>query len=306
MTVRLSVAVLGLDNSHPFVDAANLQALEASLDLLVVGGEQPERLARFSGEFPTAVFVPDVHAMLATAPDGILVTLRPSRLLEVLPALAASGLPVFINKQGIATRRQLELALPPLAQHPHRLMTSSVLRFAPDAQDTVIEVESLRSVHVTVAHGVGHWSQPGNGWQGEIAEGGAIVGSLGYHGFELLDQVVGPGFTVDEVVVQNRKSQLAGGDHAIISGRWSSGVTAVIELDAAVDGEHYELRWDADGQEGRVVLDSARDDAFGYRAAMAAFVRHIAGEAELSWARSLGVLEASTTAHQLAYGNRPT
>jgi len=94
------VAVLGLDNSHPFSDAANLMSLDPGLGLLVVGNEPPDRLERFAREFPDAVTVPDIGAMLEAAPAGVLVTLRPSRLLEALPGLLRAGCPSSSTSRG--------------------------------------------------------------------------------------------------------------------------------------------------------------------------------------------------------------
>lgn len=296
-----TIVVLGLDNSHPYVDVENLRALDPRLRFVLVSGEAGDREARFLRENPDASVTADLGTAVATSPAGILVTLRPSRLLAELPALVRARRPAFVNKPGLVTWRQLDAALPVLHEGEHRLMTASVLRYAPAVQNIVLDRNALRSARVFVGHGIDHWKQPGNEWQGDIGEGGGVVGALGYHALELLDELFGPGFTVNDVAVAGREpSELPGGDRAVIIGHWPDGVSGTIELDTRISGEQYEVRWTTIDGESAATIDASVGDGFGYRAAMAAFLRHMDGHAAPAWPRSEAILRTAASAHALS------
>jgi predicted dehydrogenase len=307
----MKIGFLGLDNSHPFVDAANLSLLQPGLEIVLVEDRQ-HLMSRFHQVRPDATVVKDVAALLAERVDGVIVTLRPSLLEGVLPRLVAAGIPVFINKQGIATQLQLDAAVRIIGERSDTVMTSSVLRYAPGVQRLArsIDRQSLLSVRVSIRHGIDHWLHEDNAWQADPDDGGGVVGSLGYHGLDIVHEVVGGDFEVVAVTTSSRATGVrtaAGSDSALLTLRWADGLLGVVELNTNVAGESYQVALLNPTGEDRLTLNggSQKDDGFGYRATMARFLSLVDGEAPLPWETTLVPLRASAAAHSLTYGIAP-
>lgn len=304
----MKIGFLGLDNSHPFVDVGNLSLLQPGLEIVLVEDRQ-HLMSRFHQVRPDATVVKDLAELLAERVDGVIVTLRPSRLVGILPRLVAAGIPVFINKQGIATQLQLDAAARIIGERSDTVMTSSVLRYAPGVQRLArsIDRRSLLSVRVSIRHGIDHWLHEDNAWQADPGDGGGVVGSLGYHGLDIVHEVVGGDFEVVSVTTGSRTAANAGSDSALLTLRWDDGLLGVIELNANVAGESYQVSLLYPTGEDRLTLSagSQKDDGFGYRATMARFLSLVAGEAPLPWETSLVPLRAAAAAHSLTYGIAP-
>lgn len=176
----------GLATSHPFTDARTL----AKHAELAVWEQDPERLARFTEEHPGARVCGDLAELLATGPDGVVLTVPNPRAPAALEAALGTGAPVFMNKPAAASRAQLD-ALDRL-EIGDRVLSSSVLRFAPAFAGQRVDPAEVLAVRATVRHDVGIWATGYNPWQDTPGEGGGTLVTMGVHGVELLVALLGP------------------------------------------------------------------------------------------------------------------
>ncbi len=121
------IALAGLATTHPYTDARSLQEHAK----LAVWEPDPQRLAWFRAEHPSATVAPDLAALLDMGPAGVVLTVPTPQVAAALEPVLARDLPCFINKPAAATAAQLAALEPVVARAPHRVLSSSVLRFAP-------------------------------------------------------------------------------------------------------------------------------------------------------------------------------
>ncbi|WP_406103868.1 Gfo/Idh/MocA family protein [Micromonospora globbae] len=292
----MRIALAGLATSHPYTDA---RALRDHAEL-VVWEPDPQRLARFRGEQPDAVVAPDLSALLATDPDGVVLTVPTPDVPEALARVLERGLPCFVNKPAAATLDQLDRLERVVARAPELVLTSSVLRFAPAFVGWDVRPEEVLSVRATVRHDVGLWATGYNPWQDDPAVGGGTLVMMGLHGMELLVALLGPAVSlVGAISTVRRHRGLRSEDTGLLAVRWDDGVPGVVEVLGVSQDEAYEVTVHTVSGERRVVLRGGADE-LGYRATIDAFVSMVRGApSPVPWAQTravLGVLAAARAA----------
>lgn len=290
------IALAGLATSHPFTDA---RTLSRCADLLVWEPDA-DRLGRFRTEHPDAVVAADLDALLAARPDGVVLTVPTPDVAALLEKVLAQGLPCFVNKPAAATLDQLDALRRVVSVAPELVLSSSVLRFAPDFTRFAVTREAVLAVRATVRHDVGLWATGYNSWQDDPAAGGGTLVTMGIHGVELLVALLGPAVRLVGAANAVRSyATLRSEDTGLLALQWSDGVPGTVEVLGVAEGEGYEVTVHTAAGEHRVVL-AGGEEALGYRATIEAFLRMVAGQpSPVPWEQThavLGVLAAARAA----------
>lgn len=289
------VAFIGLMNSHPFMDARNLRELRpGSRFLLLSDGDGPA--GEFLAEHPEAQRFSTLLDLVAARPDVALITMPP-RLVPVLTkVLLDAGIPTVITKPAATSAAELELFEAAVAGRGDRVLTSSILRFAPELAQVP---DGTQHVHVTVSHHIDYWLEGRSRWQDEA---GGLVPMMGVHAFEILEQLLGPSLTVTGCTTSGRgRGDLASPYFARGTAVAGDALSATFEVDGAAEGQSYTVEWH-EGRPHRLTLgDAGGGDPFGARAMM----EHVlaladGGPSPLPWERTRAVLAAVAEASALA------
>jgi len=296
----MRIALAGLATTHPYADA---RTLRTHADL-VVWEEDPERLARFRAEHPQATVVPDLAALLAARPDGVVLTVPTPRIPDALAAVLEQDLPCFVNKPAAATAAQLAALEPVVARAPHRVLSSSVLRFAPEFVPFCVDRADVLAARVTVRHSVEVWAGGYNPWQDDPDVGGGTLVTMGIHGVELLVALLGPAVRLVGAAAGIRRYRtLRSEDTGVLALRWEDGIPGTVEVLGVTGAESYHVTvLTADGSR-EVVLTGGADAelALGYRATIEAFLRMVDGApSPVPWSETRAVLGAVTAARLTA------
>jgi predicted dehydrogenase len=283
----MRIALAGLATSHPYTDARNLRDHAE----LVVWEPDPQRLARFEAEQPDVAVAPDLAALLATRPDGVVLTVPTPDVPDALAQVLARELPCFVNKPAAATLGQLDRLEHVVRRAPELVLTCSVLRFAPDFAGFEVAREEVLSVRATVRHDVGLWATGYNPWQDDPSVGGGTLVMMGLHGAELLVALLGPAVRlVGAAGTVRRHRGLRSEDTGLLALQWDDGVPGVVEVLGVSQGEAYEVTVHTAGGEQRVVLRGGADQ-LGYRATVEAFLGMVrGGPSPVPWAQTRAVL----------------
>ena len=300
----MRIAIAGLATSHPYTDATTLREHAE----LAVWEPDPARLQTFVDRHPEVAVAPDLAGLLATEPDGVVLTVPTPKVAAALAEVLARDLPCFVNKPAAATAAQLAALDEVVAKAPDRVLSSSVLRFAPALAGLSVPQNVPRaevtSARVTVRHDVGLWATGYNPWQDDPAEGGGTLVTMGLHGVELLVAVLGPDVElVSAVRAVRRYPTLRSEDTGLLLLRWTDGVTGVVEVLGASDTESYEVVLHTAAGDERVVLAGGEDTerSLGYRDTIAAFLTMVAGApSPVPWAQTHAVLRALVDARAVA------
>lgn len=289
----MRIALAGLATSHPYADA---RALRDDAEL-VVWEPDPQRLARFRAEQPDAAVAPDLAALLATNPDGVVLTVPTSDVSEALAQVLERKLPCFVNKPAAATVEQLERVERVVARAPELVLSSSVLRFAPEFVGFDVRREEVLAVRATVRHDVGLWATGYNPWQDDPAVGGGTLVMMGLHGMELLVALLGPAVRlVGAAATVRRHRGLRSEDTGLLAVQWADGVPGTVEVLGVSQDEAYEVTVHTTAGEHRVVLRGGADE-LGYRATIDAFLSMVRGApSPVPWAQTRAVLDILTAA----------
>ncbi|MGH3655508.1 MAG: Gfo/Idh/MocA family protein [Micromonosporaceae bacterium] len=292
----MRIAIAGLATSHPYTDARTL----AEHADLVVSEPDTARLERFLTEHPDATVVNDLPALLAEKPDGVVLTVPTPEIPGALAEVLDADLPCFVNKPAAATSAGLAALRRVVERAPHRVLSSSVLRFAPGYAGFQVPRDEVLSVRATVRHDVSLWATGYNPWQDDPAIGGGTLVMMGLHGVELLVALLGPAVRlVGAAATVRRHHGLRSEDTGVLSVQWDDGVPGIVEVLGVTDGESYEVVVHTSGGGRRVLLSGGAEPevALGYRATIDAFLRMVAGAASpVPWEQTSAVLSVLTAA----------
>jgi predicted dehydrogenase len=294
------IAIAGLASSHPFTDARIL----AERADLVVCDDDPARLARFRDEHPAARVAGDLGELLAADPDGVVLTVPTPQVAPALATVLGRDLPCFVNKPAAASAAQLAALDKAVASAPHRVLTSSVLRFAPGFTAFATDpAQEVLAAQVTVRHDVARWADGHNPWQDDPQVGGGMLVTMGVHGVELLVALFGPDVRLVGAAAATRSYRtLASEDTAVLALRWSSGIAASVTFLGVTETESYEVVVHTPAGQRRVVLSGGADAevTLGYRATLAAFWSMVEGApSPVPWEQTRAVLSALAEARSL-------
>ncbi|MFD1934030.1 Gfo/Idh/MocA family protein [Nonomuraea mangrovi] len=292
----MRIALAGLATSHPYTDARTL-ARHAEL---VVWEQDPDRLRRFTDEHPGAEVASSLAGLLATAPDGVVLTVPNPQAPQALEAVLETGAPVFMNKPAAASRAQLE-ALDRL-EITDRVLSSSVLRFAPAFTAAKIDPEAVLSVRATVRHDVGIWATGYNPWQDTPGEGGGTMVTMGVHGVELLVALLGPQVRLAGAAGAIRHYDgLRSEDTGVMALRWDSGVTGTVEIIGVSESEAYTVTVHTREGSSEIVIEGGDDvlKGLGYEGTVEAFLAMVGGApSPVPWAQTRAILDVLVTARE--------
>ncbi|MER5997273.1 Gfo/Idh/MocA family oxidoreductase [Nonomuraea angiospora] len=294
----MRIVLAGLATSHPYTDAHTL-ARHAEL---VVWEQDPERLRRFTDQHPAAKVAGSLGEALATGPDGVVLTVPNPQVPEALARVLETGAPCFVNKPAAASRVQLD-ALDRLAIGD-RVLSSSVLRFAPAFAGVRVDPGEVLAVRATVRHDVGLWADGYNAWQDTPGEGGGTMVTMGIHGVELLVALLGPDVRLVGAAGARRHYQgLRSEDTGVMALRWGSGVTGTVEILGVSEGEAYTVTVHRrDGSES-IVIESGDDPVkgLGYEGTIDAFLSMVRGApSPVPWEQTRAILDVLVTAREVA------
>ncbi|MBO4207199.1 Gfo/Idh/MocA family protein [Micromonospora echinofusca] len=292
----MRIALAGLATSHPYTDA---RALRGDAEL-VVWEPDPQRLARFRDEQPDATVVPDLAALLATRPDGVVLTVPTPQVPETLAQVLDHRLPCFVNKPAAATTDQLARLEPVVSRAPELVLSSSVLRFAPDFVALDVPDEEVLAVRATIRHDVGVWATGYNPWQVDPAVGGGALVMMGLHGVELMVALRGPAVRLVGAGGATRGyPTLPSEDTAVLTVQWDDGVPGTVEVIGVTSDEAYEITVHTRDGERRVALRGGPEE-LGYRATIDAFLDMVRGApSPVPWAQTRAVLTLLAQARAL-------
>lgn len=296
----MRIAIAGLASSHPFTDARLLSRREDAE--LVVFDDEPQRLARFREQHPAARVASDLDGLLAAAPDGVVLTVPTPSIAPALQRFLEHDLPVFVNKPAAATAAQLQAIDTVARKAPHRVLSTSVLRFAPALKTLDVKAEDVIAAHVTIRHDVGLWARGHNPWQDDPAVGGGMLVTMGVHGVELLISRFGPDVELAAAVTAKRHyPQLVSEDSAVLALRWADGLPATVAFVGASQTESYELILHTAAGEHRVTLEGGAEPeaALGYRGTLNAFLAMVGGApSPVPWEETHAVLSILVAARR--------
>lgn len=292
----MRIAFAGLATSHPYTDARTL-CRHADLS---VWEPDSDRLARFHAEQPDVKVASDLDELLAGDPDGVVLTVRTPDVAPALERVLDRGLPCFVNKPAAATLGQLDALHRVVSRAPGLVLSSSVLRFAPDFASFDVPRETVLAVRATVRHDVSLWASGYNPWQDDPAIGGGTMVTMGVHGVELLVALLGPDVRlVGAAAATRRYDTLRSEDTALLTMQWGDGIPGAVEVLGVTEGELYEVTVLTATGERRLSL-SGGVEALGYPATVEAFLRMVRGEpSPVPWEQThavLGVLAAARAA----------
>ncbi|MGW5683649.1 Gfo/Idh/MocA family protein [Nonomuraea sp. NPDC003754] len=292
----MRIALAGLATSHPYTDARTL-ARHAEL---VVWEQDPDRLRRFTDEHPGAKVASSLDDLLGTGPDGVVLTVPNPQAPRALEAVLATGAPVFMNKPAAATRAQLD-ALDRL-EITDRVLSTSVLRFAPAFTAATVDPASVLSVRATVRHDVGIWATGYNPWQDTPGEGGGTMVTMGIHGVELLVALLGPAVRLAGAAGAVRHyTGLRSEDTGVMALRWDSGVTGTVEIIGVSESEAYTVTVHTREGSREIVIEGGDDvlKGLGYEGTVEAFLAMVGGApSPVPWAQTRAILDVLVRARQ--------
>jgi predicted dehydrogenase len=292
------IVLAGLATSHPYTDARTL-ARHAEL---VVWERDPERLRRFAEEFPQARVADSLARALDTEPDGVVLTVPNPQVPEALGEVLKTGVACFVNKPAAATREQLE-RLDRLPIH-ERVMSASVLRFAPAFAGVKVDPGAVLSVRATVRHDVGLWATGYNAWQDTPAEGGGTMVTMGVHGVELLVALLGPEVRlVGAAGAVRHYDTLRSEDTGVLALQWGSGITGVVEIVGVSEDESYGVTVHRRGGSEQIVIEGGDDPllGLGYAGTIEAFLRMVGGaHSPVPWEQTRAILDVLVSARETA------
>jgi predicted dehydrogenase len=293
------IALAGLATSHPFTDARTLRRYAE----LAVWEPDPERLARFRDEHPEARVARDLDDLLAAEPDGVVLTVPTPEVADALGPVLAAGSPCFLNKPAAATRAQVDRVDALVASQPERVLSTSVLRFAPAFTGrfagNLLDRESILAVRATVRHDVGLWASGYNRWQDDPARGGGTLVTMGIHGVELLVALLGPAVRLSGAAGSTRHHRgLVSEDTGVLTLSWADGITGAVEVLGVSAAESYTVTLHrADGSEDVVITGD--EEALGYRGTIDAFLAMVGGApSPVPWSQTRAVLDVLVSARE--------
>lgn len=292
----MKIALAGLATSHPFTDAPTL----AGHAELVAWEEDPQRRDRFRAEHPSVRLAPDLAELLATGPDGVVLTVPTPRVAAALAPVLAAGLPCLVNKPAAATPGQLRELSRVVGTAPERVMSTSVLRFAPAFHGWAVDRDQVMAVRATVRHDVGLWASGYNPWQDDPAAGGGTLVTMGVHGLELLVALLGPRVRlVGAGTGLRHHTGLRSEDAGVLAVRWDDGITGAVEVIGATGVESYTVTVHTRAGEVTTVIEPGEDpvERLGYRATIEAFLDLVRGGPNpVPWAQTRAILDVLTRA----------
>ncbi|MEU6710406.1 Gfo/Idh/MocA family oxidoreductase [Nonomuraea sp. NPDC046802] len=294
----MRVVLAGLATSHPYTDARTLTRHAE----LVVWEQDPERLRRFTEEHPAAKVAGSLGEALAARPDGVVLTVPNPQVPGALARVLETGVPCFVNKPAAASRDQLD-ALDRLAIH-ERVLSSSVLRFAPAFAGVRVDPGEVLAVRATVRHDVGLWAGGYNAWQDTPGEGGGTMVTMGVHGVELLVALLGPDVRLVGAAGAKRHYQgLRSEDTGVMALRWGSGVTGTVEILGVTEGESYVVTVHRRDGSRTIAIESGDDPltGLGYEGTIDAFLSMVRDGAPspVPWAETRAILDVLVTAREV-------
>ncbi|MCG5216266.1 Gfo/Idh/MocA family protein [Streptosporangium sp. KLBMP 9127] len=304
----MRIAFAGLATSHPYTDARTIRAL-TGCDL-VAWEPEDDRLATFTAEHPEARRAADLSSLLATEPDGVVISTRPTEVADTLAAVLAAGIPCFVNKPAATTAAQLARLADVVAVAPERVMTTSVLRFAPAVLDLGRRLDraGVLAVRATVRHDVGRWLTGGTPWQDDPEVGGGAVVTMGLHGVELLVALFGPDVRLTGVAASVRRyAGLRSEDTAVITLEWSDGLLGTVEMLGVAATETYRVTAYGKEDDQEIVLPGDGDmlGGLGYRATIDRFLEMVGGApSPVPWRQTHAVLSLLADASARARSDR--
>ncbi|MEU6798082.1 Gfo/Idh/MocA family oxidoreductase [Nonomuraea wenchangensis] len=294
----MRIAIAGLATSHPYTDARTL-ARDADL---VVWEPDPERLRRFTDEHPDAKVADGLVELLAGRPDGVVLTVPNPKVPEALGRVLETGVPCFVNKPAAATRTQLD-ALRRLPVHG-RVMSASVLRFAPAFAGFRADPREVLSARATVRHDVGLWADGYNAWQDTPGEGGGTMTTMGIHGVELLVALLGPDVRLVGAAGSRRHYRtLRSEDTGVLALQWANGTVGTVEILGVSEEEAYTVTLHGRRGSESVVIEGGPDpvQGLGYAGTIEAFLGMVGGgPSPVPWAHTLAILEVLVSAREQA------
>ncbi|KAB8192309.1 hypothetical protein FH608_026905 [Nonomuraea phyllanthi] len=293
----MRIVLAGLATSHPYTDARTLTRHAE----LVVWEPDPERLRRFTDEHPAAKVTGSLGEALATGPDGVVLTVPNPGVPEALARVLETGVPCFVNKPAVASRAQLD-ALDRLDVHD-RVLSGSVLRFAPAFAGTTVDPGEVLAVRATVRHDVGMWAGGYNAWQDTPGEGGGTMVTMGVHGVELLVALLGPDVRLVGAAGAKRHYEgLRSEDTGVMALRWGSGVTGTVEIIGVSDDESYSVTVHRRGGSDTIVIEGGDDPVkgLGYEGTIEAFLSMVRGApSPVPWEQTRAILDVLVTAREI-------
>lgn len=296
----MRIALAGLATSHPFTDARTL----ARYADLVVWEPDADRLDRFRSEHPAARVVPDLAALLATEPDGVVLTVPTPDVTDALAPILAAGPPCFVNKPAAATRAQLDRLDPLVAPQADRVLSSSVLRFAPAFAGRTVDPAQVLAVRATVRHDVGLWANGYNRWQDDPAQGGGTMVTMGIHGVELLVALLGPHVQLKGAAGAVRHHRgLTSEDTGVLALRWENGVTGTVEILGVSGSESYTVTVHTAETSEDILITGGDDvlEGLGYHGTIDAFLAMVGGEpSPVPWEQTRAILDVLVAAREAA------
>jgi len=294
------IALAGLATSHPFTDARTL----ARYADLAVWEPDAERLDRFRAEHPDALVVPDLTALLATRPDGVVLTVPTPQITDVLKPVLEAGPPCFVNKPAAATREQLVALDALVGPYADKVLSSSVLRFAPDFVGRTVDPEKVLAVRATVRHDVGLWANGYNRWQDDPARGGGTLVTMGIHGVELLVALLGPAVRLVGAAGAVRHHEgLTSEDTGVMALRWDNGITGAVEVLGVSGSESYTVTVHTAETSEDIVIATGSDviENLGYHGTIDAFLAMVGGApSPVPWEQTRAILDVLVTAREAA------
>ncbi|TDD04423.1 Gfo/Idh/MocA family oxidoreductase [Nonomuraea deserti] len=294
----MRIVLAGLATSHPYTDARTL-ARHAEL---VVWEPDAERLRRFTDEHPSAKVAESLAGALGHEPDGVVLTVPNPQVPAALARVLETGAACFVNKPAAATRAQLD-ALDRLPIH-ERVMSTSVLRFAPSFAGVRADPDELLAVRATVRHDVGLWATGYNAWQDTPGEGGGTMVTMGVHGVELLVALLGPDVRLAGAARSTRHyGALRSEDTGVMALRWGGGVLGTVEVLGVSETESYAVTLHGRDSAETVVIEGGDDPmrGLGYEGTIDAFLAMVGGApSPVPWEQTRAVLGVLVSARESA------
>ncbi|MFF0868904.1 Gfo/Idh/MocA family protein [Nonomuraea sp. NPDC003560] len=294
----MRIALAGLATSHPYTDARTLTRHAE----LTVWEPDAERLRRFTEEHPAAKAAGDLDELLTGNPDGVVLTLPNPHVPAALARVLETGVPCFVNKPAAATREQLD-ALRRLPVHD-RVMSGSVLRFAPALAEFRADAQDVLSVRATVRHDVGQWADGYNAWQDTPGEGGGTMVTMGIHGVEPLVALLGPDVRlVGAAGTRRHYRTLRSEDTGVLALQWANGIVGTVEILGVSDDNAYTVTLHGRHGSESIVIESGPDPvhSLGYIRTMEAFLSMVDGAPNpVPWAETLAILDILISAREHA------
>ncbi|MGP4101550.1 Gfo/Idh/MocA family protein [Nonomuraea sp. KM90] len=294
----MRIALAGLATSHPFTDARTL-ARHAEL---VVWEPDPERLRRFTAENPAAKVAGSLEEALAGGIDGVVLTVPNPQVPLALARVLETGVACFVNKPAAAARAQLD-ELDRLPIHD-RVLSGSVLRFAPAFAGARAERSEVLAVRATVRHDVGIWATGYNAWQDTPGEGGGTMVTMGIHGVELLVALLGPAVRlVGAAGARRHYASLRSEDTGVMALRWDDGITGTVEILGVSESESYAVTLHKRDSTETIVIEGGDDPVrgLGYEGTIEAFLAMVGGApSPVPWQETRAVLDVIVSARESA------